>query len=120
MRVFQYKLLNNSFFLNKMLFKFGIVSQSLCSFCNSEKETPFHIFHDCTHTQNLWNQLQTYISEDLVIPCLTLQSAVFGFIGTQQENRVIISHFLLVFKFNVYNSRDLKGPKFSAFKVRYY
>ena len=51
-RVFKYKLLNNILFLNKMLFKFGIVSQSLSSLCNSEKETPFHIFHDCTHTQN--------------------------------------------------------------------
>ena len=50
-RVFQYKLLNNILFLNKMLFKFGIVPRSLCSFCNSEEETPFHIFHDCTHTQ---------------------------------------------------------------------
>ena len=57
-RVFQYKLLNNVLFLNKMLCKFGIVSRSYCLFCNSEEETPFHIFHDCTHTQNLWNQLQ--------------------------------------------------------------
>ena len=36
-RVFQYKLLNNILFLNKMLSKFGIVSRSLCSFCNSEE-----------------------------------------------------------------------------------
>ena len=51
--VFRYKLLSNVFFLNKMLFKIGIVSRSLCSFCNSEGETPFHIFHDCTHTESL-------------------------------------------------------------------
>ena len=91
-----------------MLFKFGIVSQSLCSFRNSEEETPFNIFHDCTHTQNLWNQLQTYISENLVIPCLTPPRAMFGFIDTQQENRVIINHSLLIFKFNFYESRELK------------
>ena len=99
-----------------MLFKFGIVSRSLCSFCNSEEETPFHIFHDCTHTQNLWNQLQTYISENLVIPCLTPQSAMFGFIDTQLENRVIINHLLLIFKFNVYKSRDLKTLNFLYLK----
>ena len=84
-----------------MLFKFGIVPRSFCSFCNSEEETPFHVFHDCTHTQSHWNQLQTYISENLVIPCLTSQSAMFGFIDTQQENRVIINHLLLIFEFNV-------------------
>ena len=84
-----------------MLFKFGIVPRSFCSFCNSEEETPFHVFHDCTHTQSLWNQLQTYISKNLDTPCLTLQSAMFGFIDTQQENRVIINHLLLIFEFNV-------------------
>ena len=52
-RVFQYKPLNKILFLSKILFKFGIVPWSLCSFCNSEEETPFHVFHDCTHTQSL-------------------------------------------------------------------
>ena len=77
--------------LKKMLFKFGIVSQSLCSFCNSEEETPFHVFHNCTHTQNLWNQLHTYISENLIISCLTPHRTMFGFIDTQQEIAVIIN-----------------------------
>ena len=99
-----------------MLFKFGIVSWSLCTFCNSEEQTPFHIFHDCTHMQNLWNQLQTYINENLVIPCLKLQSAMFGFRDTQQENRVIMNHLLLIFKFNIYKSRDLKTLNFLRLK----
>ena len=105
-QVFQYKGLNNILISNRMLFKFGIISRSLCSFCNSEVETPFHVFHDCAHTQNLWNQLQTYISENLVIPCLTPQSAIFDLIDTQQKNLVIINHLLLIFKLNVYKSRD--------------
>ena len=99
-----------------MLFNFGIVSRSLCSFCNSEEETPFHIFHDCTHTQNLWNHLQIYISENLAIPCLTPQSVLFGFIDTQQENCVIINHLLLILKFNIYKSRDLKTLIFVRLK----
>ena len=91
-----------------MLFKFGIVSQSLYSFCNSEEEAPFHIFH--IHTQNIWNHLQTYISQNLVscltfhsqiIPCLTPQGTMFVFIDTHLENRVIVNHLLLIFKFNV-------------------
>ena len=66
--------------------------------------------------QNLWNQLQTYISENLVIPCLTPQSAIFGFIDIQQENLVIINHLLFIFKFNVYKSRDLKTLNFLRLK----
>ena len=107
--MFQYKLLNNILFLKKRLVKFVMLSRSLCSFCNPKEETPFHIFHDCTHTQNLWNEAQTYISENLVIPCLTQQSTMFGFIDTQHQNCVIINHLLLIYKFNVYKSRDLKA-----------
>ena len=99
-----------------MLFEFGIVSRSLCSFCNSEEETSCYIFHDCTHTQNLWNELQPYISENLVIPCLKPQSAMFGFIDFQQENRVITNHLLLIFKFNDYKSRGLKTLNFLCLK----
>ena len=95
-----------------MLFRFGIVSRALCSFCNSEEEILFYIFHDCTHTQNLWNQLQTCINENLVIPCLPPQKAMLAFIDTQQENRVIINHLILIFKFNVYKLRDLKALHF--------
>ena len=118
LKICKYKLLNNILFLSKMLFKFGIVLRSLCSFCNSEEETPFHIFHDCTHTQNLWNQLQTYISKNLVIPYWTPQSAMLGFIDTQQVNRVIINHLLLLFKFNFYKSRDLKTLNFPNLKCQ--
>ena len=110
--MFQCKLLNNILFLHKMLFKSGIVLRFLCWSCNSEEETPFYIIHDCTHTQNLWKQLQTYIRENLVIPCLTPQSVMFGFIDPQQENRVVTSHLLLIFKFNVYKSRDSKTLNF--------
>ena len=99
-----------------MLFKFGIVSQSLCSFCYSEEETPFHVFHDCNHTQNIWNQLQTYIRKNLVVPCLTTQCAIFGFTDTQQENCLIINHLLLILKFNVYKSSDLKTLNFLHLK----
>ena len=91
-----------------MLFKFGILSRTLFSFSNPEEETPFHFSHDYTHTKNLWNQLQTYISKNLIIPCLTPQSAMSGFINTQQEHCVIINHLLLILKINVYKSRDLK------------
>ena len=42
---------------------------------------------------------------------------MFGFIDTQQENRVIMSHFRLIFNFNVYKSRDLKTLIFLRLKA---
>ena len=41
---------------------------------------------------------------------------MFGFIDTQQVNRVIINHLLFIFKFNVYKSRVLKTLIFLRLK----
>ena len=43
-RMFQYKILNNILYLNKLLFKFKKVSTSSCSFCKLVKETNLNIF----------------------------------------------------------------------------
>ena len=53
LRSCQYKTLNNVLFLNKKLYTFGITN-TLCSFCNTLKETPIHIFFDCVHVKCLW------------------------------------------------------------------
>ena len=105
LRAFQFKLLNNVLYLNKMLFKFGKSGSPLCSFCNVKDETPYHLFYECSHTISLWNQLRHFLSNSLNIPLLTPQSAIFGFIN-QKENFLIINHLLFIFKFYIYNSRS--------------
>ena len=43
-------------------------------------------------------------------------SAMFGCIDIQQEDCIIINRLLLIFKFNVYKSRDLKNLNFQRLK----
>ena len=45
-RIFQYKILHNILYLNKILFTFGKTKTPLCSFCHSCDETIKHIFLD--------------------------------------------------------------------------
>ena len=66
--MFQYKILNNILFLNKLLFKFKKAPLPLCSFCNSADETPLHILYTCNTTKRLWNELQYFVSQYLYIP----------------------------------------------------
>ena len=47
LRVFLYKSHHNVLYLNIMLFKFKLASTPLCSYCNTEEETPIHIFYAC-------------------------------------------------------------------------
>ena len=60
LRAFQFKLLNNDLYLNKMLFKFGRSGSPLCSFCNVKDETLYLLLYECSHTISLWNQLRNF------------------------------------------------------------
>ena len=80
------KLLNNVLFLNKKLYIFGKKSSPLCSFCNLCDETPLHIFYECPSTKCLWSELGQYFQNSLVLPTLTLQTAIFGFLDSPDSD----------------------------------
>ena len=111
---FQYRILNNILYLNKMLFSFGINNNPLCSFCKSRDETMIYVFYDCAHIQMVWTKLQSYLASSLKILNLTPQSAIFGFIHTEEYK--IINHFLLIFKFCIYKSRNKMQLQFQYLK----
>ena len=123
-RIFQYKLLNNVPYVNKNLFHFGLILQPKCSICNLYDETPQHLFYECIYTQHLWNHLQLYISGKIALPALTPQSAIFGFTDVLDQNYIIVNHLLLIFKYNLYNSRvnntlSFQSLKSAVFQIKY-
>ena len=123
-RIFQYKLLNNVLYFNKKLLHFGIIFQSKCSFCELYDETPHDIFYKCTYTQNVWNHLRLYLSEKVALPVLNPQSAIFGFTDVYGHNYLLVNHLLLIFKYNVCNSRvnntlSFQNLKFVISQIKY-
>ena len=50
-REFQFKLLNKYLATNAFLNKIGVVSSSVCSFCEKENESLEHIFIHCNYTE---------------------------------------------------------------------
>ena len=60
LRFFQYKILHNILFLNKKLYLVGITKSPLCSYCNTNDETPIHLFCECNSTKYLWLQLNRH------------------------------------------------------------
>ena len=86
LRMFQYKLLNDVLYLNKMLFRFKKVDSPLCSYCNEEEETPLHLFHSCLKTKQLWNKFRKYFSQFINIPHSTLQSSILEIFDNNQHS----------------------------------
>ena len=94
-RNFQYKILHNILYLNKMIFTFGKIKTPLCSFCHSYDETIKHIFLECICVKQLWNHLRLFLMNDISLPILTPQTAIFGFInGIENSVYKITNHIL--------------------------
>ena len=105
LQVFQYKLLNNVLYLNKMLFRFGKIDSPLCSFCKMIEETPLHLFYNCIKTKLLWDQLKDFTSTETSFPSLTPQSAILGHMNLS-DDYLLINHIILIYKGYIYNSRN--------------
>ena len=105
-----------------MLYKFGKKVSPLCFFNMEEPKSPIHLFHSCTKTNFLQMQLQHFFQSALIIPLITPQSAIFGFID-YNVNYDLINHILLILKYYVYKARengsiDLKILKRNIHKIK--
>ena len=114
-RIFHYKILNNVQYLNEKLVRFKKVSCPLFSFCQSENETPIHLFHGCIKTNLLWYKLKKFLKAKIDLPLNTPQSAIFGFLN-YENNSDIINHLLLIFKYYLFNSRGYKKLSLEVLK----
>ena len=110
-RSFQYKILNNALFLNKRLFKFSVIESPACSFCGQVDESPIHFFSQCSVTVELWKKLQGWLTPSFVIPDLTSENALSGYMPIISDNGTttkLINHILLIFKRSLYEMRSRK------------
>ena len=101
----QYKVLHNTLYVNKMLFKFGKVISPQCSFGKLHEETIMHLFNDCFIVKRIWNQLISVLSNNINFPISMPQSAIFRFWKLDTNKHLILNHLLLIFKMYIYNIR---------------
>ena len=99
LRSFQYKILNKILFLNKKLFVFRMKNTPLWSFYKKEEGTPLHIFRGYSSVIYLWQQLATFLKNNLILSASTPQTALLGlWSDATNHDEPIISHVLLMFK----------------------
>ena len=113
--MFHYKFLSNVLYLNKQLFRFGLVTSKLCSFCNQVDETVIHMFAEPSATKNVRKKLIHYFRNTLDLPEISPQSAIFVFLLTGKKIFQIKNLNLLLFKIYLYKSRSSKTLTFDSF-----
>ena len=104
-RIFQCKILNNILYLNNRLYKMTIAESPLCSLCGNDTETILHFFCHFSITQNLWTQMQNWLSNISDIPELTSKIAILGKYSCQGATDILINHTILMFKTFMYTNR---------------
>lgn len=60
LRSFQFRLLHQKIFLNKILYVWKLAESSLCSYCQEDYETIEHLFVNCRITKRFWELLQSW------------------------------------------------------------
>ena len=116
-REFQYKVLNRILYVNKTLYKIGIASSPLCTFCQISEESLEHLFIHCPISSAFWlsvvEWLKNYFS---TIQCLTDVSIMFGLFGKETQ---LINHIILLGKQVIFQCRLLKlNPSLSLLKTK--
>ena len=104
LRVFQYKILNNTQILNKKLYQSKLSNTPLCSFCKTHDEDSLHVFSECVHAIRLWDALTITLSDYISLPNISPQSAILGFLNIEIHS-LAINHILLIYKQFIYRSR---------------
>ena len=122
LRTFQYKILNNSLYLNEKLFKLNIVESPLCSLCNQASESVLHLFYTCAKTHKLWRQLWAWLADQNVMLTSNLepQTAILGLWNEPMQDLTLINHVILMFKRYIYlKKKETTGPTSFGFKGVY-
>ena len=114
-REFQYKLLNNIVFTNDKLFRFKMIDSPLRAFCQTEVESPEHLFFHCNVTKTFWKSLSSWLIKKIIITFLTLENVLFG-VFNAMDDFLILNHLILLAKFYIYKCKlDIKHPSLNVF-----
>ena len=103
--MFQYKVLQNTLHVNKMLFKFRRKISQGFSFCKLHNETIMYLFYDYLIVKRIWNQLKSILIINPNFLISTPLSAIFGFWDLDINKHLILNQLLLIFKMYIYIAR---------------
>ena len=102
-------MLNNILYFNNRFYIFKLSDNTkLCSFCNQENETIIHFYANCPKSKT-WNSLKEFFKDTMNLPSLIPQSAIFGFLQTDQELFIILNYLNCYFN-TTYMFQDVLKP----------
>lgn len=100
---FQYRINHRIIGTNHLLSKMGLRDNSNCSFCAMNPETITHLFWECEFSQNLLQNVKTFIKDKCSLDNLdwTKADVIFGLRDSQKA----LNNIMLTIKLHIYQSK---------------
>ena len=109
LREFQFKLIHGIIYTNHHLFRFGLVSSDLCSFCEKEEETYKHLFYSCEYAQLIWESCTRFVKYIDLRNC-SWKEILFGREERNKGKHQLLNHILILVKYLIFKNRNHKKP----------
>ena len=115
-----FKILHRIYPVKEVLERFKINIDSTCVFCDSDRETIFHLFFHCNRSTLFWTDMQNFINRKM---STNVQINVFDvmlyfvFYGMDSNITYIIQLLIILGKFHIHKWKcsDSKQPAFVGF-----
>ena len=107
-RAFYYRQLHNALVFNCHLYRWGILHDNLCTFCQLQPETMTHLFVDGDHVQPLWEEVRRMTNKRFKNTELTFPTKNILFNCVHPQKKHFANFICLLTKMFIYRQRCLK------------
>ena len=119
-RSFQYRLLHRAVITNKQLFRWKMLKNNLCTFCQEEVETVIHLFVMCPRVRDLWIRTEEFM-HNFSDSIITFNKTTVIFNLIDKNPRSVKNLICLLLKQFIYSKRCLlQSLEFKEFKSKVY
>ena len=120
--VFQYKIVHNILYTNKILYKMKKKQQPDCCYCHGIDQTPLHLFVECSIAKSFWNKFTNWYNDTCGGNIALEQNEIIYGVLRHTSSCLTLNHLIIIGKYFLYINRvhDEKRPQFTDFVTLVY
>ena len=115
--VFQYKIVHNILYTNKILHKMKKKQQPDCPYCHGIDQTPLHLFVECSIANSFWNKFTNWYNATCGGNITLEQNEIIYGVLRYTSSCLTLNHLIIIGKYFLYikGVHDEKRPQFTDF-----
>ena len=90
---------------NTFMYKIGMINYTVCTLCETEDETIYHLIWQCSKTQQFIGDFKIYCNSKNIAFEIADKTFIFGDLKSQDK---VLNYLLIYMKYYIYKTRCLK------------